>query len=401
MKKRDANLKTKNILFLVNNYNSFQKDQIESVSSHFNSISVIVRQNLLLLLGYYLTLGKFKNLSPQYRIDKYKLPPNICIYPAPLIYIPMGPFYKILGTIHFKKTLQIIEHHNIKFDLIHSHFLWSSGYVGAVLSKIYNKPFFVTAHGYDIYKLPFIDLWWKNNILEILNSANVILTPSNSNKKILEDLGFINKTVVVPNGFNSNLFFRKNRESSRDLLGIPADSLVLISVGNLEKIKGHRFLIDAVYKLKNIYPRILCYIIGDGLEKQTLAKQIIKLGLNSNVKLLGALTHKNIPEWLSSANLFVFPSLRESFGVAQLEAMACGLPIVATTNGGSEEIIISDNYGYLCKSSDAKALTNSIMMAIEKKWDSNKIEEYSRCFTWETQSLKLIPFYQNYLSNDE
>ena len=88
------------------------------------------------------------------------------------------------------------------------------------------------------------------------------------------------------------------------------------------------------------------------------------------------------------------PSLAESFGIVQLEALACGRPVVATKNGGSESIITSDECGMLCEPANPQDLSNKIIEALEKKWDNNIIFEYAASnYDWDFIAQKTKQIY--------
>ncbi|MBE9593771.1 MAG: glycosyltransferase, partial [Proteobacteria bacterium] len=93
-------------------------------------------------------------------------------------------------------------------------------------------------------------------------------------------------------------------------------------------------------------------------------------------------------------DVFVLPSLRESFGVVQIEAMACGKPIVATRNGGSEEIITSEDYGLLCGPANPEELAEKILIALDKEWDGEKIRGYAERFRWENIVKEIVKVYK-------
>lgn len=96
---------------------------------------------------------------------------------------------------------------------------------------------------------------------------------------------------------------------------------------------------------------------------------------------------------MNACDLFVLPSLRESFGVVQIEAMACGKPVVATRNGGSEEVVISDKYGLLVEPTDPKVLTEKILTALDRKWDREAILAYAERYTWEKIAKEIMGVY--------
>ena len=98
---------------------------------------------------------------------------------------------------------------------------------------------------------------------------------------------------------------------------------------------------------------------------------------------------------MNACDIFVLPSLSESFGIVQVEALACGKPVVATRNGGSEEIIISEEYGYLVETRNAMQLAEKIIQALDKNWNEKVIREYASNFTWEKISKEIVSIYDD------
>ena len=101
--------------------------------------------------------------------------------------------------------------------------------------------------------------------------------------------------------------------------------------------------------------------------------------------------------WMNACDIFVLPSLSESFGIVQIEAMACGKPVVATKNGGSEEIIIEDKLGILIEPKDPEGLLHAILRALETEWDDEYIREYAKRFTWENIAKEIMGVYTQIL----
>jgi len=102
---------------------------------------------------------------------------------------------------------------------------------------------------------------------------------------------------------------------------------------------------------------------------------------------------------MNSCDIFVLPSISESFGIVQLEAMACGKPVVATRNGGSEEIIVDDGLGMLVEPANEGSLAKAITEAIYKDWNKEFIMSYAERFTWKNIAQEITKLYREVLSN--
>lgn len=383
----------KKLLVICHSYNNFQKDPIEESSKYFRTVDVMVRCNLFTKFCKYIPFVSVGNFDMDYKFDLHNKPSNINVYPTPLIYAPLDFQYKQLGEKHFKFVDRIINKNNLQFDIVHSHFAWSSGYVGAKLKEKYGVPFVVTCHGKDIYDFPFRDEEWSSNIEYVLNSADAIITVSNSNLECINKLNVKTPVTVLPNGYREDIFYPVDLHECRKLLGLPSDKKIILSVGNLEEVKGHKYLIEAMNHIIQKRKDVICFIIGGGNLESKLNKQIQSAGLQSYVKLVGGKLHNEIPLWMNACDVFVLPSLRESFGVVQIESMACGKPVVATCNGGSEGIIVSDDYGLLCDSAKSKELAENVLLALDKNWDSKKIIEYASQFKWSNINKCIVDLY--------
>ena len=391
-------LKNKNLLVIPDRYNNFVKDPVNIISSYFNQVFVLVRHNPITEISNVLPINYLKPFRKKTLINLSGKPENVTVTLTSLWYAPTDSQYKRLGDKHFKSVNTTIKKKKIEFDLIHSHFTWSMGYVGARLKEKYNVPFIVTAHGYDIYDLPFRDEKWRERIEYVLNSANYVITVSNSNLECIKKLDVKTPVKVIPNGFRPDLFYPKNSEECKKILELPSDKKAILTVGNLVEIKGHKYLIEAMNEVVKHRKDVLCIIVGSGKLKNKLEKQIKKLKLEDHVKLVGGKTHDEIPIWMNAADLFVLPSLRESFGVVQIEAMACGKPVVVTYNGGSEEIITSGDYGLLVKPANPEELAEKILIGLDREWDYEKIAEYAKQFTWENAAKNILEVYKTVLN---
>lgn len=393
-------VKSKNnkILFVSHSYSTFVKDQIEQISDQFAEITVLARYNPITEISNIFSINYMKPYTKNSKIDLSDKPSNVNVITTPIYYIPTDSEYKKLGEKHFNIVEKQIKENNIKFDLIHCHFIVSAGYVGAKLKEKYNIPFIVTAHGYDIYDLPFKDDKWREEIEYVLNAADYIITVSNNNLKCIKRLNVKTPVIVIPNGFNNTLFFPRELKECRISLDLPLDKKILLATGNLFEIKGYKYLIEAMGEIVIYRKDILCVIVGAGGLKNKLEKQIKNAGLGNYVKLVGGRTHKEIPIWMNACDVFVLPSLNEGNPTVMFECLGCGKPFVGTRVGGVPDIITSENYGMLCSPENSKELSEKILAALDKKWNYDIIREYADQFTWETISKDILKIYDTLLA---
>ena len=385
------------LLVTSHSYNSFQKDQIESLSSYLDCVYVLVRYNPIAEISRYIPVPALDNFKLDSKIDITNKPSNVNVYPTPILYAPIDSQYKKLGEKHFKVVEKLIKKNDITFDFIHSHFVWSAGYVGAKLKEKYNVPSVVTAHGHDIYDYPFRDREWKEKIEYVLNAADYVITVSDSNLECIKKLNVKTPVKVIPNGFSSDLFHQRDLEKCRKVLDAPLDKKIVLSVGHLFEVKGHKYLIEAMREVVKHRKDVLCIIVGEGKLKNKLEKQIKKAGLENYVKLADGRPHNEIPIWLNACDVFVLPSLNEGNPTVMFEAFGCGKPFVGTKVGGIPEIITSDDYGLLAEPANPKELAEKILTALDKEWDNEKIRYYAERFTWENIVEEILDVYTQVL----
>ena len=361
----------------------FVKEQLKYLKDYFKKVIVISPTPR--------TFGIYNSdkLCKDYEFD------NVKVYFPRFWHAPISYFRKRLGERQFKVVDKVIKKEKIKFDLIHAHFTYPSGYVGAKLKEKYRKPLVVTAHGGDIYKLPFVSKYWKNKVLRILEKADKVITVSKRNANCIATLG--SKSIVIPNGFDQKLFFPQDKTKYKNRLNLSLDKKIILTVGNLVEIKGQKYLIEAMEEIIKKRKDVLCLIIGSGNLKTRLENQIKELGLKKFVKLIGGKPHNKIAFWMNACDLFVLPSLSEGNPTVMFECLGCGKPFIGTKVGGIPEIIVSDDYGLLCEPANPEDLAEKILIGLDKNWDKNKILNYSKKFMWSKIAKEIIDVYKGVL----
>jgi glycosyltransferase involved in cell wall biosynthesis len=263
-----------------------------------------------------------------------------------------------------------------KIDLLHIH-VWNpaSGRFALLAGKRTKTPTITTEH--DPFKInPLKDIIKK----ALLRKTQRIITVSKQNQHILQDLypDQKHKISVIHNGIDTTWwksqiisFGTKDRTNIRqDLFQADTKTLVGLTVAELHPRKGLHFLLRAIQNLLAQLPakkadNLRFVIAGEGHQREALEKLIEKRNLQNHVILLGQ--RKNIPQLMKSADFFVLPSVREAFGLVNLEAMISNLPIIATKAGGIPEIIEDNKTGLLVPTENETKLAQAIKKLISSK----------------------------------
>ncbi len=173
------------------------------------------------------------------------------------------------------------------------------------------------------------------------------------------------RAQVVYNAVNFQRFMQADPEFGQMLrkhLGIPKDSLVLGTIGRLVPQKGHTVLLEALAQIRRSRPDVHLIVVGGGPLGQSLRQQAHLLGLEQVVHWLGP--RQDVEHILTAFDLFVSSSLWEGLPTVILEALAVGIPVVATRVSGSIELVAEENYGFLVPPGDPQALAEGIHRAL-------------------------------------
>ena len=154
----------------------------------------------------------------------------------------------------------------------------------------------------------------------------------------------------------------RGRDEVRAGLGISADAPVVISVGRLAPIKGHAVLVRAFADVVSAHPDAVLLIAGDGPERPALESLAAEMGLGGSVRLPGL--REDVVDLLHASSVFCLPSLNEGMGRVVVEAMAAGVPVVATSVGGVPELVEDGRTGVLARPGDEASLSSGILRVL-------------------------------------
>ena len=275
-----------------------------------------------------------------------------------------------------------------QFNIIDAHFAYPDGYAATLLGLWLKVPVTITLRGTEVplSKLP----RRKEKLLTALQNANGIFSVSDSLKQLVVSLGAQpDKIRVVGNGIDLLKFYPLEKSVTRAELNIAKDAKVLISVGALVDRKGFHRVIALLPALLKQYPTLIYLIVGgdspEGNIKNLLQQQVKTLKLEDHVRFLGAYPSDQLKRPLSAADVFVLATANEGWANVFLEAMACGLPVIATDVGGNKEVVNSAELGTVVPFSDPEALLSALLQALEKDWQTSTIIYYAQQNSWDTR----------------
>ena len=204
---------------------------------------------------------------------------------------------------------------------------------------------------------------------KVLSNADVIIATSKAYVDESKYLGkHRNKIKVVPNGINLKDFeIELSKEECRSKLGLPHDKKIILFFGNIVAYKGPDMLLKAFTRVKRSYPDVNVLYVGR-VELQTELKELsIKMGLKDSVKFAGFVEEDLKPLYYHSADIFCLPSvtMAEAFGIVNLEAMACGLPIISSELGGIPDIVQNGRNGIIVEPGNVEALSDAMKELVE------------------------------------
>lgn len=295
---------------------------------------------------------------------------------ASYLKVPGNEKYNILAWArHTTRLYRRYEKQFGKPDLILAHSVTWAGYACYLLRQKYGIPYVIVEHRsffvwstekarqmVKSYHVPLFELAY--------NHCEKLIPVSDSLRKGIETLvpAAWDRAMVIPNMIREDLFLPppETRKTS---------PFVFIWAGRLEQVKGVDLLLRAVKSLKDLTDQQFSVrLAGKGSLREELELQASKLGISDLVIFLGRLSRDVMQQEMQHANCFVLPSRYEAFGVVLIEAMATGLPLIATRSGGPDSIVTRDN-GLLIESENSDELAEAMlgMMANIKAYSPKKI----------------------------
>lgn len=281
------------------------------------------------------------------------------------------------------------------YDLTHSFFTIPCGFVSLLIKYKFKIPYVVSLRGSDVPgysdRFSFVYKFLSPLFKFIWSKSRAVISNSEGLKELALKTNPSQKIGVIYNGIDIENF-KPNYESR------PRDKFIITpGASRITARKGLKYLIFALNKLVSKYPQLFLRIMGEGNEQANLEALVGKLNLKNNVEFIGRVPREKTAPYYQEASLFVLPSLNEGMSNAMLEALASGLPIVATDTGGTKELVKDGENGMIIKMKDADDIAQKIekMITDEKLRNEmgRKSRELAENMSWEKVAKEYYSLY--------
>ncbi len=285
-----------------------------------------------------------------------------------------------------------IAHRVAQLDVLHLHSPFVTGWMGLRYARRYGHPTVYTYHtqleAYAHY-VPFEARATRYAASELTrrfaNAVAAVIVPTVAMECRLRELGVEGRIEVLPTGIEVDVFARgRRRDDLRERMGAGPEDRLCLAVGRLALEKNLDIVVEALALVGS--PNLRLAFVGEGPEREALETLVRERELHDRVRFLGALPRESLPDYYASADAFLFPSLTETQGLVQVEALAAGLPVLAADSpqnrdvlGGCARLLAPDarSFALAMEGAEIAVATREGMLEVARRFDARGIA--ARC----------------------
>jgi N-acetyl-alpha-D-glucosaminyl L-malate synthase BshA len=320
------------------------------------------------------------------------LSPNIYFHE---VQVPQYPLFKYqpYELALSSKLVAMVRYYGI--DMMHVHYAIPHAYAGYMAKKMLEDegiiiPMVTTLHGTDI-TLVGNHPHYKPAVTFSINNSDKVTSVSESLKKDTLRLFSINNEIdVVPNFIDMKKHENTYTDCQRDHMALPGERIIT-HVSNLRAVKRILDIVKVFAKIQEEIPSKLL-IVGEGPEREPAQELVDSLGLTEMVVFLG--NSNEVNKILCFTDLFLLPSEKESFGLAALEAMACGVPVISSNAGGLSEVNTHGVSGYLSNVGDIEDMATNAISILKDDDTLQKFKKQAKKSAARFDTDNIVPFYE-------
>lgn len=310
---------------------------------------------------------------------------------GPVTYL-IAPFMYLFG---FIALLRLVKKE--KIDIINPHWLIPNGFIAHFVKLVTKVPYVASIPGADVH------MGGENQIFRQMvgiacRAADYVVSDSSHYIDQLNELGFYPEKVdIIRYGVNTKTF----RPTIKDMgilksIGLNKSDPIVLAVGRMVAQKGFIYLVRAFYLVAKIIPKAKLVFVGDGYEKPRLESEVKRLKIEGNVIFAGTIPYDKLSKYYNIADVFVMPSIRDEEGnidaspVAMMEAMSCGILVVATRFSGSEDLGLKGKTGFLVKEKDSRQIADAVLQLLASRQRREDIQAKVRIIAEKNFSIQSV-----------
>ena len=282
------------------------------------------------------------------------------------------PFKDLLALVRIISLLN-----SLKPDIVHTH-TPKAGLIGRVAARLLRIPCLHTVHGIgcDVSAMSLVEKVYLvcERLAAKLSTVQVMVSERLRKTCVKHGLAPDGKVRVISGGFDARQFAKlPTRSQARVALGLPVEGVVIGTVSCMKPGKRVGDFVEVCKQVRSVIPDMTAVVVGDGELRQEIQRQIDRGGLEESIRLLG--WRRNVPAIMAALDVFVLMSAHEGLGLVVLEAMAAGVPVVATRVDGCIEIIEETRAGVLIERGDIEGGAAAVVRLLN---DCGRLEQMGR-----------------------
>ncbi len=276
----------------------------------------------------------------------------------------LSPFLFFAGFFAFLRLVR-----EKKPDVLHAHWILPNGFLAALVSKATGVPLIIQLHGSDVFTAEKNPVF-RHMALYAASRASVIVSPSPDLSSRLAAMGAdISRVRIVPNTVDAGFADHVTPavvEELRRRIGVPDGARVVLAMGRMVHVKGFSYLVEAFARIADDHPDTVLVLAGGGVLYDDIKRLTAALDVEKRVIMPGPADRSVVPVYFRMAEMFVVPSIRHESGavdglpVVVPEAMAAGLPVVASEVGGIPVLVRNGRTGILVPERNSIELAGAI-----------------------------------------
>lgn len=295
------------------------------------------------------------------------------------------------------KMVDIAKH--VGLDILHVHYAIPHATSAVMARQILADeniplPVVTTLHGTDITLIGQDPSFAPVVTWSINESDGVTAVSDYLRQETYRHFEVTNGIEVIPNFIDTDRFYRQNKEHFKQAL-CPNGEKVIVHVSNFRPVKNTKTVVDVFHRVRDAQSAVKLLLVGDGPERAPTERKARELGVYDDIRFLGK--QDPIEEILAIADVFLMPSGSETFGLAALEAMACGVPTVVSDVGGLPELVVDGETGFLCPVGDVEAFTDRTRELLNDENLHERLAQAARNRAEEAFDIEhVVPRYEQY-----